>query len=170
MGPNSGPLVDHQSTLSATEGGPLVGQWKSLSLAADSGPLKVHQKTVLSATNSGPLPISRSRQRLATACSQRRTDSYAASGPAVALQSLAIWVAVGFSIQFHMVSYCSAIKLKILITLPPRCITADGVQAKCTTWRVSRYFTTGFTFLLRHPPVLNVYFSWTLAHACGLPR
>ena len=26
MAPNSGPLVDHQSTLSATEGGPLVGQ------------------------------------------------------------------------------------------------------------------------------------------------
>ena len=60
-------------------------------MAADSGPLKDHRKTLLSATNGGPLPISQSRQWLATACSQRRTDSYAASGPVVALQSLAIW-------------------------------------------------------------------------------
>ena len=91
MAPNSGPLGDHQSTFSATEGGPLVGQQKSLSLAADSGPLKDHQKTLLSATNGGPLPISRSRQWLATNYSQRQTDSYATGGPVVALQSLGIW-------------------------------------------------------------------------------
>ena len=64
---------------------------ESLSLAADSGPLKDHQKTLLSATNGEPMPISRSCQWLATTYSQRRTDSYAAGGPVVALQSLAIW-------------------------------------------------------------------------------
>ena len=78
MAPNSGPLVDHQSTLLATEGGPLVD----------------HQKTLLSATNGGPLPISRSCQWLATTYSQRQTDNYATGEPMVALQSLAIWVQV----------------------------------------------------------------------------